>query len=153
MDRNQLYNQSATDAFAIDGASILKVRTEENRHPPPPPPPPPTHTHTRTHTHTHTQPHTHSSTLNHTHPHPRTHTRTHPHTCPYTHTSTHTHPHAHAHMNGWPLDFEDTRLLGNLAILVYRRSLMHSYCFYTTPTKPTCGLYCTYYRAASNFSF
>ena len=41
-----------------------------------------------------------------------------------------THLHTYIH-NGWPLDFEDTRLLGKLAIPVCRHPLRHSCIVFT----------------------
>ena len=45
----------------------------------------------------------------------------------YIHNYIHTCIHAYIHTNnGWPQDFEDTRLLGKLGISVCRRPLRHS---------------------------
>ena len=85
--RNQLYNQSAMDAFNIDGVSYSSTYL-----------PSPTTTHTPTHTPalpaTHTL--THSPTLTHTHAHSPT--LTHPHPLTHTHIRTYAHTHVRTYI-------------------------------------------------------
>ena len=77
-----------------------------------------------THTHTHV----------HTYTHIHIHTRAYMHTCMQTYMQTYTRIHTYTHNNGWRLGFEDTRLLGKLAISVCKHLLRHSCIVFTQHT-------------------